>query len=257
MNFVRMLVVGLVAVCAVCGIAEAQYPNGFVWRHLDDYRVCSANGGAFARGNPNVDAVGSPVWSYEYGSHSARAWYANASPRLLVCDLDYLGTGPRWVVSDNQAPSLGPYNFDMFPGGIFAQIRWTNLLGRTIAVSIADEVSVHWYNGATATVDLVVAVRRHSTGNHEVLWSSVAVIPQSAVLPLEPIALQSIPLAPNDSIILSAQGRPPSGGWITIATDFTLILTNGGDCTIDADGDRAVTFADITAILGNWGAICP
>jgi hypothetical protein len=39
-----------------------------------------------------------------------------------------------------------------------------------------------------------------------------------------------------------------------ISREFTVSVT---PCMGDANGDAIVNFSDITAVLSNWGAVCP
>lgn len=107
-----------VSLCAVliAGAAIAEdYPIGFTWNFSDDWVDRPASDQGTTNGNPGVDSVGNPVYSFERyvgvpsdaNLDSDNPWYTYPTARLTWDD-DWYGWGGVWSDGNNVYPMIHP-----------------------------------------------------------------------------------------------------------------------------------------------------
>jgi hypothetical protein len=91
--------------------AIGAYAPGFTWQRLSDWRDQPPSSAGKTNGNPALDSLRNPVWSYEWvvgggGLGSASPWFAQPS-RRLVWDTNWYATGiAGWVQADDTANAV-------------------------------------------------------------------------------------------------------------------------------------------------------
>lgn len=260
---------GAISLLLMIGVsgAHAQYPNGFEWRRETDFDSGTVEGAAWACGNPSTDLNGNLVWSHEVVTGggaigSPEPWYTRP-PAIMVWDNSYFGN-PRWVrVLDNTPFYSSTLTEHFLWSSSFAYVplaRWRNPTGRTIHVSISGSFRLNSRAGQPGQNAEAVIVRRAPPSGYSLVLSVSAVSPGDGSFAFVSADVPDIEVPPEGELIFSVRGTAASASTndtIFIADLITITLIAGGDCPIDANGDRQVTFADVTAVLANFNAVCP
>jgi hypothetical protein len=263
---IRHIGLSVVASLALAAAAQAQYTNGFAWRFANDFNAGVNNGDSIGRGNPAFDTLGSMVWSYEWvpagpSLTMANPWF-NGIPTIMVWDTNN-STGAAnpasWARADNTGPFIQAGRLIQVPGPSDPKplLRFTNPQPNSITVSLSDFAFIRWQGGASSPVDFVIALWDQSARVHIPLFSTTVDKPFDGDTIIVAPTIPSVFLDRNDSLIISAQGRGTALGTVVIEPNPLVTLVSGGDCVVDTNGDRVITFLDITTLLANFGNVCP
>jgi len=250
--------------------AQGQYENGFVWRFSTDYGAGTLQGASIGYGNPQSDAAGRTPWSYEWVAEGlalsgSPPWYRGHST-LMTWDPSYFGFPgfPRWSKANDAGASLqiGYVEHYVFVGADRSApvIRWTNPLGRTITVEVRDALQLHWLQGTTAVIEVALAKFSVASASHSLLYSASRPRPaipgpnESENLEVAPMMVS---LDAGDSLAISIRAIGTGTCYVGLDTNLRIMLVTGGECPVDSNADRQITFADVLAVLANFGAVCP
>ena len=264
-----------VAVTVLSTTAMAQYEPGFVWDRSEDWDDGTVNGQSWGAGNPDDDAAGNRVWSYEYvvGGGDLKAadpWYSLV-PQLLVWDPSWFGEPGLWAFSDDASPPIGALgSTHSIRNDNFARVpvmRWTNPAGDGLTIDIAGDLILAWSGlggvGTDVDMDVVIAHVDKSEGTTNVLFSDTLSNPApgeiGAAVTL-PVDLQGVTVDAGDAIIISHRGREAVGTshWLNLGDDITITLAGvpPHPCPADFDNSGDVGVKDLLFLLGAWGP-CP
>lgn len=257
----------LAAILATGGQAQAQYENGFIWRFSSDYGAGLLEGASISHGNPQSDAAGRTPWSYEWLTEGqplsgGTPWFRGYG-RLLTWDASFFSF-QRWSKGNDVGPSLqiGYIEQYIYAGAdrSVPMVRWTNPLGRTITVEVRDQLQLHWWQGTTAVIEVAITKFAAASLSHSVLYSASRSRPampgvnESEDLTVAPMIIS---LDAGDCVTISVRAIGTGNCCAGLDTNLRITLMTGGDCPVDADGNREITFTDILEVLANFGAMCP
>src|SRR5262249_23636895 len=137
------------------------------WSRAGDWVPGVATGST--TGNPVVDAMGRPVWFYDYVAGgplgAPDAWYLQPGTSL-VWDMSWFGSTARvWARADEPNPPIGQNDMTHTIGSVnvwtrIPRARWRNPLGVAIAVSIEGTFYLGWHgeNDVAAPIDVELAI---------------------------------------------------------------------------------------------------
>jgi hypothetical protein len=200
----------------------SPYPVGFVWKRSVDWKPGTTLGRTI--GNPMVDAVGRPAWSFETVSGNLSApWYAQPR-RLMIWDNSFFGNNGSWAFADELAPAASDRNFDHpMDKPAVPVMRWQNPTGLQAIVKLKGNIALlaQMAGPNPAPVDVVVAVSRPtSDGIKPIVEMSVPFTGVNANLPVD---LPAVTVGAKDSLMFAIRGNG-KGGWITAIDDVTITL---------------------------------
>jgi hypothetical protein len=262
-----VFVIGAAALASCAGSALAQYRVGDFWQRSLDWTPGTAEGYNFARGNPDDDSKGFPVWSAEWVTGggplgSGDVWYDNPPTLMMWQDMPFGEPLPRWLKGLDNGPQVKnvrlDHDLDGPPANLFPNmpaVRWTNPTRQNIGVSISGDITVLW-NGVNSVAfatdaDIVIAKVDGVTRAHSVLVSQTvskptnSTTPESVVISIAPPI--SVLLSPTDQLVWSIRGRGAStaGAWVVLNdSQVRISLTRILDCTADFNRDGQVDFFD-------------
>ena len=216
--------------------AAGQYVVGHVWDRESDWTEPPDSASGTTQGNPDDDALGNPVWTYEYydnvpdGSDLDTAdglppWYTLLpSATLMKWDHSWgtAGGEARWSMSDDHQPQTGdawlahfnmeaPSSYQPHMHPYVPMVRWTNPTNRPMVVSVTGSFLLAWRsNEATTTnVDVDVALAMVDVSNGDAITPIFAeTIPKPSndeskeELSVDLLGWQ-VSLGPGDQIVLS------------------------------------------------------
>jgi hypothetical protein len=262
----RICVVGILAVAGLASGASGEYRPGFVWQRSADWTPGTVEGCAYARGNPDDDAKGYPVWSAEWVGGggplgSGDVWYKH-DPKLMVWqNMPWGESEPRWLCGMDHGPQVKPNRldhdldgppFDLFDGAPL--VRWTNPTQRVADFEIGGPITIIWsgvFDVAFPTVvDVVIAHVSGETGAIQPLMTISAAKPNNdTVSEATSFSVPNIAVAvgPHDQIIWSIRGRTasPTGAWVVLVDhDLKITLKGYNECEADFNHDGQVDFFD-------------
>lgn len=229
------------------------YPGGFSWNLLMDYTAGTVKNST--AGNPDSDANGNPVWSYEWinakGQTMGSPWYATSS-QLLTWD-SYQYNPLTWAAINNGTVNMNQWNMNFHyssPGcDKVPVVRWTNPTGETRTVDMSGRYTISWWGlnpnpewpsepdywdsylvGSPVDVKFVIGFHDKSENTTTVLYTQTYSKPRpgetTCVAPnygdcdhVDVIADLTVEVEPGDSIFWTAR---PAGcyndrnRWITI-----------------------------------------
>lgn len=262
----RFGVVGLLAVAGFAAGAAGEYRPGFVWQRSADWTPGTVEGCAFARGNPDDDAKGYPVWSAEWVDSrgplgASDVWYANPPMLMVWQNMPWGEPEPRWLRGMDHGPQVKPnrldHDLDGPPFNLFEAaplVRWTNPTHRMAGLEIGGPITVLWSGvddvAFPTIVDVVIAHVNGETGSVQPLMTLMAVKPTNSTEPeVSTFNVPDIPAAvgPHDQIIWSIRGREasPKGAWVVLIDhDLKITLKGFTGCEADYNGDGQVDFFD-------------
>jgi Calcineurin-like phosphoesterase len=240
-----------------------QYQTGFVWDRQSDWTPGTAAG--TAANNPSPDALGTPVWQYEWTTGgplgSPNAWHTQPATRS-VWDPDWFGSGQgAWVrLNDTNPPifanrmthNLAASSWDFVP-----MIRWLNPLGDCARIDVTGSLTIAWSGegglGAPIDVEVVIAMDNASNGLQRVLLGQRFAKPTPIVSSGEsvtiPVDLRDVALDQGDAIVVSCRGvsdTGQSGRWIVLRDQLRIQSKNRAKC------DETVV-----AVFGDYGRASP
>ena len=237
----------LIAACAVSAHAQT-YSAGFRWNREADWVPGPVPG--LPVGNPAPDALGSPVYGYEWtigeGLGSEFPWFENPGVQL-VWDNQWFGSGQSaWVRADDVNPpifrnrlthNLIGTNFDFIPA-----LRWSNPVPGGTTLDITGNLTVLWsgnnFSGAPTDVDVVISIFDPEPDNLEILYAATVSKPNPGLtvgdiveldvdlrqIMLDEGAIVSVSLRAHDR--MTGEGR-----WVVLfdyGLDFTIVPAPGG-----------------------------
>ena len=152
---------------------DLAYPAGFIWQRFLDYRAGTVSGAT--NGNPLLDPFGSPVWQYSWvDQNQATAqtpWFA-LTPAKMVWSSSWFGRPElaRWQRGNDVSPIVD-LNY-LTQGNVFNSqqqyapvVKWSNPLGRDVAVSVTGPGQAIWGFAPTpGRIEVVISKRSGITG---------------------------------------------------------------------------------------------
>ena len=250
--FKRGVLALVAAVVIVVGAAESAhgqtYSAEYVWNREADWVPGSVPG--LPVGNPAPDALGSPVYGYQWtigeGLGSEFPWFENPGVQL-VWDDDWFGGGQgAWARADDTNPpifrnrlthNLIGSNFDFIPA-----LRWSNPVPGGTVLDITGNLTVLWsgnnFIGAPTDVDVVISVFDPNPDSRVILFAATVSKPIPGLtvgdfvdldidlrrIMLDPEAIVSVSLRGHDR--MSGEGR--WGVLFDQGLNFTIVPAPGG-----------------------------
>ena len=240
----------IVICCSTPALANPIYSPGFVWDRQADWTPGTP--GIPPVGNPDDDALGSPVWSYEYQANVPRAadldttdgvtpWYQRPTTGLLNWFQEAPPTQPAW--------GTGPmvrqdYMWTVSGGGSGTTVtytpvvRWQNpllvpavvRLDGSFAAKVTDGNPQHAGEG---DIDFAIARVPAGGGTPEPIytWYQRNVQKGNNEFSVSLPSPLTVSVDPGDSIIWTVISKPAYGDISTMASvtdDFTITLQSPG-----------------------------
>lgn len=226
-----------VLLAAVSSMAYADgYEPGFVWDVAVDWVVRPPGDHGTTNGNPLVDAMGNPVWGFDYFTNvpvgsdlgSTNPWYKVQTITTMTWDSDFWSSGGRWVNIDDGTPHIttGWMNhlLNNTTYGSYSSVpllRWTNPCPDPIKVSLKSkegplDFAMMWNSNVEAggaplvDVDIAVVLYDASEASYQPLYAVPVSKPTNnnvnEALTLSPLWIEELDLDPGDQIFITARG---------------------------------------------------
>ncbi len=119
--------------------AAADYGSGFEWKKSTDYTNGTTNNSTV--GNPNLDQLGNPAWSYEHFIGLSESW-DSSSPMEWMYDWRW-GAGGTFV-NISRGDQNTQLNTNWNNTGMTSLVRWSNPTGESIDVDITGNIVTTW-----------------------------------------------------------------------------------------------------------------
>lgn len=212
------------------------YTFGFVWDVQADWVVRVSSDHGTTNGNPSADAMGNPVWGFDYvtnvpagsGLGSANPWYEGKTIAAMKWDSDFWSSGGRWANIDDGTPNIAGgwmnhllNNTEYGDYSSVPLLRWTNPCPDPIKVSLKSkegplDFAVGWRGnvqagGATSVdADIAVVLYDVSEASYQELYAVTVSKPTNnnldENLTLSPLWIEELPLDTGDQILITARG---------------------------------------------------
>jgi hypothetical protein len=217
----KFLISSISVIAILAGAAQAQYSPGYVWNRQAVWYGGSGDG--TTNGNPNLDSEGNPTWEYVAlqgdGLGSSDPWYdAGPSDHSVLGSYD-TGGGNGWI--GGNAFAFQNQFYHQHGGSGAPGVVWLNPTQGPATVNITGEMQFAWEQGASNSVDYVIATENLETFAATPLLETTVSPSGNDIVSIN---LSDVLLASDDGLIFTYRAEAGSVGLYTGYDSINITL---------------------------------